>query len=133
MLKRLIILAAILSAFQAVAQTSEYVIYPSLAACQARSQSQCASLSCDGTYTRFWWSCTGPLQPGLVGPNAVTNQSYALTIQPGTPFDTTTNNLVSNGTVGLNATEVNKIEPASAMANVLPSANGANAVNEALP
>jgi len=133
MLKRLIILAAILSAFQALAQTSEYVIYPSQAACQARTQTQCAALKCDGVKTVWWWGCTGPLQSGTVGPNIVTNASYALTIQPGTPFDTTDQNLVSNGTVGLNATETNKIEPASAMANVLPSANGTNAVNEALP
>jgi len=131
MLKRrhlVIIALAGLAAAHALAQTPEYVIYPNQTACQARAQTQCAALKCDGVQTVYWWGCTGPLQPGLVGPNAVTNQSYALTIQPGTPYDITTNNLVSNGSVGLNSTEQAKIEPASAMANVLPAANGTNAV-----
>ena len=86
MLRRLAFLAAFVVASAALiasAQTNTYLIFSSQALCQARAQAQCAALNCDGVQTRYWWSCVGPLSAGLVGPNAVTSGSYALTIQPG--------------------------------------------------
>jgi hypothetical protein len=125
MLKDIVIIAMALGFVAHAAFAQDYKIYASQSACQTRTQTQCQALKCDGVQTVYWWPCVGPLQPGTVGPNAVTNSSYALEIT-NAPFGATTNNLVSNGTVGLNATEVNSLEPASAMANVLPNANTAN-------
>jgi hypothetical protein len=127
MLKNAAVIATALASVAYAALAHSYKIYPSLSACLARSQAQCGALSCDGTQTVTWWACIGPLQAGTVGPNVVTNSSYALQVDTtNDAFGPTTNNLVSNGTVGLNAAEVNSLQPASAMSNVLPVATGAN-------
>jgi hypothetical protein len=127
MLRRLIFLAAFFlgsAALIASAQTNTYLIFSSQALCQARAQSQCSSLGCDGVQTRWWWSCVGPLSAGLVGPNAVTSGSYALVVEPGTPFSATTTNAVAPSAVGLSSGEQGKLVTAAAISSVLPAASG---------
>jgi hypothetical protein len=127
MLRDIVIVGLAVTALAFAAFAQDYKIYNSQANCQARTQTQCQALKCDGVQTQFWWACVGPLRSGSVGPNAVTNSSFALQVDTtNDAFGPTTKNLDSNGTVGLNATEVNSLEPASAMANVLPTATGAN-------
>lgn len=115
------------AALIASAQTNTYLIFSSQALCQARAQAQCAALNCDGVQTRYWWSCVGPLSAGLVGPNAVTSGSYALTIQPGTPFDVTDSNKVSP-TAGLSSGEQSKLVTAAAISSVLPGQSSSSQV-----
>lgn len=67
-----------------VADGNKYLTFSTLAAAQARSASQCTSLSCDGMKTVYWW----PVLPTATG--------GAVQIQTGNPcFD---------ATVGPNAT-----------------------------
>jgi len=67
-----------------VADGNKYLTFGTLAAAQARSASQCTSLSCDGVQTVYWW----PVLPTATG--------GAVQIQTGNPcFD---------ATVGPNAT-----------------------------
>jgi hypothetical protein len=126
MLRRLIFLAAFFlgsAALIASAQTNTYLIFSSQALCQARAQSQCNSLGCDGLQTQFWWACVGPLKSGMVGPNAVFSGSYALVVQPGTPFSATTTNAVAPSAVGLSSGEQGKLVTAAAISGVMPASS----------
>ncbi len=110
MLKPLALAAMLLGISPAIAQTTTaYLIFPTQAACLARSKQQCVINGCDGVKTVYWWSCAGPLSAGLVGPSAVGAGSYALAVQP-TPYDQT----------GLTTAETNKLVTPAQIAGVLP-------------
>ena len=136
MLRRLAFLAALVLGSAALIthaqQANTYLIFSSQALCQARAHTQAAALnypqlnSGDATPAN-WWTCTGPLSAGLVGPNAVTSGSYALTIQPGTPFDVTDSNKVSP-TAGLSSGEQSKLVTAAAISSVLPGQSSSSQV-----
>ena len=130
MLRRLTFLAAFVLGSAALIthaqQANTYLIFSSQALCQARAHTQAVALnypqlnSGDATPAN-WWTCTGPLSAGLVGPNAVTSGSYALTIQPGTAFDVTGTNKVVSSAVGLSSGDQAKLVTAAQISSVLPS------------
>jgi hypothetical protein len=71
------------------ANANTYILFPSLAAAQTRSQQMCASFGtakCDGTNTIYWWNLVGPLTAGTAGATPVTAGSYAVEIQANGPF-----------------------------------------------
>lgn len=76
-----LVAALSLSAVMAMAQTvnnPSCLIYPSQAACLARSQSQCAALGCDGVKTVYWWNVIGPLNAGTI--NSVAMRAVLLAV-----------------------------------------------------
>ena len=118
------ILALIVGVANAQSANS-YMIYNNQAACLTRSQAMCAAMHCDGTYTKYWWACLGPLWGGTVGPNVViSGQSYTMQIHPSGLYGQTTSNAVSGGLQGLNVTEQSKVVTAGAVAPVFPTPFG---------
>lgn len=75
----------------------------------SRSLSQCAALGCDGVRTKYWWS----VQP-------LTDNSVAIVIQIGTPFDKTTTTSTVKTATGLNAPEQAALVSASSLGTKLP-------------
>jgi hypothetical protein len=104
----------------ASAQTATYLVEPSLAACQARSASQCTQLGCDGTLTRFWWSCQVLATATATGGATGTGGTSAITIQPATPFDVTTTNKIAPSPTGLSTTEQAAVQTVTQLGTALP-------------
>lgn len=95
---------------------TKYLVFPTLAAAQARSQQQCAALGCDGVRTVFWWPVI-----------ALTGGGGAVQIRPGDPcFDKTyTAGCGSAGSgpgTGMTTTEQSALAPATSVALPLPTA-----------
>lgn len=90
-----------------------YLPQSSLAICQSRSATQCSALNCDGILTKYWWSCQ-------VFANAVSGNTAALVIQPGTPFDVTTTNQVAHSPTGLSPTEQLGVQTEAQLGTALP-------------
>lgn len=124
-MRRWLALALCLWASAASAQvvgSPSYLIFPTEAACLARSKQQCQALGCDGVLTKYWWSCIGPLSAGLIGPAAVTAGSYAIQVQSNGPFGATTATQVSPTVVGLATAEQMRLVSQTAIAPLLPAA-----------
>lgn len=104
---------ALLLAFTQAAQAESYLIFSSQTQCRARSQQMCQAMGCDGVHSIYWWDCSYSLNPGLVGPNAVTSGSYAMRTEDAGRFSLSTSNLVSNGPQGLTTQEQSSLVPAA--------------------
>lgn len=105
---------------QAVGSPS-YLIFPNQAACLTRSQQMCAAMGCDGVNTKFWWSCSTPLNAGTVGPTVVLAGSFAMRIEQSGPFGRTTSNSVS-GVQGLTTAEQSNLVSAIALVPLIKPA-----------
>lgn len=106
----------------AMAQTAtspSYLIFPSLAACQARSQQMCQAMGCDGVHSIYWWACI-PLNAGTIGPTAVPAGSYAMRVEANGRFGVSSSNLVSNGTQGLTVQEQSQLNTATDVNPLIP-------------
>jgi len=90
---------------------STYLIFPSIAAAQAASNSQASALGCDGITTKYWWA----VQP-------LTDGTCALVINPGTQFDTdvTVGKLTAGLTAGQKSAIINAVTAGTKLPWVLP-------------
>lgn len=93
---------------------SLYLPQPTLTISQTRSQQQALALGCDGLLTQYWW----PVQ-GYTGPD-LNNNTAAVVIFPGTPFDVTTTNKIVPIPTGLTAQEQTAVLTRAAVGTLLP-------------
>jgi hypothetical protein len=114
---KVVLIAIALSSTPALAQ--EYLVEPTLSACQTRSAQQCAVLNCDGVQTIWWWSCVVLTIPTITGGAGGNGGAAALQIWPGTSFDVTNTN--KKGTGALTGQEQIAVQSAATLAPNLPT------------
>ena len=114
-------LAALLTLLAGAANAQSYLVYSSQAACQARSQSQCAALGCDGVQTIYWWPCQVLTAKQSTGGAAGSGGTTAVRIIPGDPyFDATTTNQVATSPTGLTTAEQSAVQTVGQLTTALP-------------
>jgi len=97
-----------------------YLLFATLTLAQTRSQSQCTTLGCDGTKTKYWWNIIGPTNAGTIGATAVTANSYAVEIQGSGAFGMTTKVGPCAVGCGLSTAEQGQLVTAAQVASVMP-------------
>jgi hypothetical protein len=112
MLKLLALLIGLAHAQSVSVNPNSYIVFPTLAQAQARSQAQCAALGCDGKFTVFWWNVV-PLTDGTA----------AVEIQPSGTFSTATAAGPCKTSCGLTANEQSQLQTATQLGTKLPAAN----------
>ena len=82
---------------------NSYLVFPSLAAAQARSAAQATANGCDGMLTKYWWQVGGGSthESGIVPPDALS----AVLITDGTFY----------GTQGLTTAELASLQLSAAL------------------
>lgn len=90
------------------ASAQSYLVQPNATGCLSRSQTQCVALGCDGTFTKYWWSC-----------QALTDSTVALVIQPSGPFSATTT-VGSHVNQGLSTSEQSSLQTETQLGTKLP-------------
>ena len=89
------------------ASAQSYLVEPTLAAAQTRSQQQCTILACDGVKTIYWWY----VQP-------LTNGTAAIQINTSGLYGVTTT--IKSSTAGLSPAEILALVSAASIAPLLP-------------
>jgi hypothetical protein len=104
------------------ADGNKYLVFGTLAAAQARSQTQCAALGCDGVHTIYWWD----VEPTTSGGGAVRVQPadpcYDYHVPPTAVPVTICSALgLAHATNGLTTSEQSQLVTAPNAGLVLPS------------
>jgi hypothetical protein len=110
MLKLLALLIGIAHGQAVSTNPNSYIVFPTLAQAQARSQQQCQQAGCDGKFTIYWWNVV-PLNDGTA----------AVEIQPSGLYAKTTPIPACAVGCGLTAGEQLQLQTATQLGTKLPS------------
>jgi hypothetical protein len=95
---------------QAVQTSTTYLVLPTLQGAQARSQTQCAEVGCDGVQTIYWWEV-----------DALTDGTAAIAIQPSGPYGKMAVAKACAAGCGLSPSEIAATVSAASLGGLLPS------------